>query len=68
MKQIIEIEGMSCSHCSARVEGALNAIGGVKAKVDLKRGTAEVKSDAGVPADLLKRSVEELGFVVKSIS
>ena len=36
------IEGMSCGHCSARVEKALNALEGVSAKVDLENKCAEI--------------------------
>ena len=40
MQKIIRIDGMSCGHCSARVEKALSALGDVKVSVDLKAGTA----------------------------
>ena len=42
MKKIIEIHGMSCEHCQASVEKALNAIDGVKAKVELKKNRAVI--------------------------
>lgn len=32
MKKIMEIKGMTCEHCQARVEKALNSIDGVEAK------------------------------------
>ena len=35
-EKTMKIEGMSCGHCSARVEQALNAIDGVSAKVNLE--------------------------------
>ena len=35
MKKEMLIEGMSCMHCSGRVEKALNGLDGVNAKVDL---------------------------------
>ena len=43
MQKIIRIDGMSCGHCSARVEKALSALGDVKVSVDLKAGTAVVE-------------------------
>jgi len=67
MKKIIAIEGMTCSHCQARVEKALNAVDGVKAKVDLKKNTATVEADSQVSDDLLKKTVEEAGYTVTSI-
>ena len=33
MKKIIEIHGMSCEHCQASVEKALNAIDGKKQRL-----------------------------------
>ena len=35
MEKKMLIEGMMCTHCSGRVEKALNALNGVEAKVDL---------------------------------
>jgi copper chaperone CopZ len=40
-KKIMKIEGMTCGHCQARVEKALNAISGVTANVDLKKKIAK---------------------------
>ena len=45
MTKIIKIGGMSCGHCSARVEKALSALGDIKVSVDLKAGTATVESE-----------------------
>jgi len=61
------IEGMSCSHCSSRVENALNALDGVKAKVNLKKKFAEVRADETVSDSLLREAVETLGFTVVEI-
>ena len=46
MQKILMIDGMSCGHCSARVEQALNALDGVTAKVELKKKRAVVEGDA----------------------
>ena len=67
MKKVIAIEGMTCSHCQARVEKALNAVDGVKAKVDLKKNTATVEAGSQVSDELLKKTVEEAGYTVTSI-
>ncbi len=66
-KKRIMIEGMSCSHCSSRVETALNALEGVKAKVNLKKKFAEVRADESVSDSLLRDTVESLGFSVIGI-
>jgi len=67
MKKVIAIEGMTCGHCQARVEKALNSVDGVKAKVDLKKNNATVEADSTISDDLLKKTVEEAGYTVTSI-
>ncbi|RMG54927.1 MAG: copper chaperone, partial [Gammaproteobacteria bacterium] len=45
-KIIIDIDGMSCGHCTAAVERALSAVPGVSAvRVTLKPGQAEVEGE-----------------------
>lgn len=62
----IKIEGMHCSHCSARVEKALGALG-LEVKIDLAGGIASVDG-AAMPTDaVLKETVEDLGFDVAEI-
>ncbi len=63
----MKVEGMSCGHCSARVEEALNAIEGVKAEVDLKKKTAYVTLEKETAEDTLKKAVEEAGYHVEEI-
>lgn len=62
----INIEGMHCSHCTARVEKALKALG-LEVTVDLGGGYATVDG-VNMPADdLLRETVEDLGFDVTLI-
>ncbi len=67
MKKIIKIEGMSCGHCQAKVENALNAISGVEAKVDLKKKAATVNLSADVNDSVFSKAITEAGFEVVSI-
>jgi len=64
MTKTMIIEGMSCSHCSGRVEKALNALDGVEATVDLEKKTASVTLDKEVSDDLLKSTVSDAGYTV----
>ena len=65
MKNItLTVEGMSCGHCSARVEKALNAIEGVSAKVDLEAKAASVTYPDTVTEDALKAAVTDAGYSV----
>ncbi|NLF35208.1 MAG: heavy metal translocating P-type ATPase [Clostridiales bacterium] len=62
------VEGMTCTHCSGRVEKALNAMDGVSATVDLERKTANVTLTAPVSDEALRAAVTEAGYEVSSIS
>lgn len=61
------IEGMSCSHCSGRVEAALNAFEGVKADVNLEGKYAAITKPDSVDSDDLKDAVEKEGYCVNLI-
>ena len=63
MTKVMNIEGMSCMHCAARVEKALNALG-VTAKVDLEGKKATVTLDSPVSDEALKKAVEDAGYDV----
>ena len=67
MKKTMIVEGMSCGHCSARVEKALNALEGVKATVDLDSKTATIETTGAVTDDQLKAAVVEAGYGVASL-
>ncbi len=68
MKKVIEINGMHCPKCKARVENALNAVEGVSAKVDLAKRIAVVTLKSEVSDDTLKNAISSLGFEVVSIT
>ncbi len=68
MKKIIEIKGMSCAHCQAKAEKALNAIPGVTAKVDLKKNRALVSLEAEVEDKMFRDALSEVGFEAVSIT
>ena len=67
MTKTMTIEGMMCTHCSGRVESALNAIDGVSAKVDLEKKTAAVTLSADVADEVLRKAVTDAGYEVVSI-
>ena len=64
MEKKIKIEGMSCSHCSTRVEKALNAIDGVSATVNLEEKTATLTLTKEVSDAAIKEAVEDAGFTL----
>lgn len=67
MKKIMEINGMSCEHCSAKVEKTLNSIDGVKAKVNLKKKTATITLEEAIDNSVLSKAVENAGYEVVAI-
>ncbi len=67
MKKVIDINGMSCGHCQARVEKVLNAIDGVEAKVELNKNRAIVNLTKEVDDITLSNAVTEAGYEVTSI-
>ena len=68
MKKIIGINGMNCEHCVAKATKALNAIDGVKAKVDLKKKSAEVNLSKDVDDQIFNDALKEVEFEVISIT
>ena len=60
----LKIEGMTCGHCSARVEKALNALDGVEAKVDLAAKTAQLNLTSVISDEIIKKAVTDAGYEV----
>ena len=68
MEKILTVEGMTCKHCSARVEKALSALEGVKsAVVDLDAKTATVTMESELPDAKLIAAVEDAGYDVTEV-
>ncbi len=65
-QKTLNIEGMSCGHCKAAVEGELGKLSGVKrANADVEKGTVEVSYDEGtVTTEDLAGAIEEAGYGV----
>jgi P-type Cu+ transporter len=58
----LDITGMTCASCVARVEKKLNGIDGVQATVNLATSTATVVTDNPVPDTTLVAAVESAGY------
>ena len=59
---MVYIEGMSCSHCSSRVEKAFNELGNCIATVNLEEKYAEVLSADPLPQADIEAMIQNLGF------
>ena len=66
MTKKVVIDGMMCTHCSGRVEKALNGIEGASASVDLESKTATVSGD--VTDEAIINAVTEAGYTVLEIN
>ena len=67
-EKILTVEGMHCENCEIRVENALNRLDNVACKVSWKKKTAVVSYSRKVSDELLRETVERLGYQVIRIT
>ncbi len=67
-EKMLNVEGMSCGHCKAAVEGELNKLPGVEySNADPEKGTVEVRyDDSRTTNEDLEGAVEEAGYTVRA--
>lgn len=65
MTKKVFIDGMTCTHCSGRVEQALNEIDGVTASVNLEEKCATITGD--VSDDIIMKTITDAGYKVVEI-
>src|SRR6266545_2398198 len=58
----IDLEGMTCASCAARIEKKLNKLDGVEATVNFATEQATVHCDSSVPLEQLVAAVESAGY------
>lgn len=66
IEKTFNVPDMSCGHCKAAVEAALNKRSGVeRANADIVKGTVEVSYDEGtVTTEDLLGAIEKSGYTV----
>lgn len=68
IKKVINIEGMMCEHCKAKVEKSLLELDGItKVKVSLKDKTATIYSSVSIPDEDIIDTINKLDYKVASI-
>lgn len=68
MTKTLEVKGMMCEHCEARVKKALEALEQVEAaEVSHEAGTAVVTLKEAVEDDVLKQAVEAQDYEVLAV-
>ncbi|WP_418187244.1 heavy metal translocating P-type ATPase [Aliarcobacter lanthieri] len=65
MTKVLKVDGMSCGHCSGRVEKALNAIDGVdNVKVELSTKDVTINMSKDLDEQILVNAISEAGYEV----
>lgn len=59
---LLPVKGMSCEHCAANIEAALNALPGVHATADYKLGAVSLLLHDDADLAAAKEAILELGF------
>ena len=68
MTKTLIVEGMSCGHCTARVQKALEALDGVSVvEMSLEEKSAVVTLDKDIPDETLKDAVEKADYEVVEV-
>lgn len=68
MEKLLIVEGMSCGHCSARVQKALMALEGVsKATVNLESKEVMIEIVGDLSNDILTETIEDAGYDVVEV-
>ena len=65
--KLMKIDGMTCPHCGHRVECALNALDGVKARVDANGKGATIVLAHPVDDIVLMKAVLDAGYQPRGI-
>jgi Cu+-exporting ATPase len=58
----LDLEGMTCASCAARIEKKLNKLDGVEATVNFATEQATVHADRGLPIAELVAAIESAGY------
>src|SRR2546425_12588764 len=64
----LELEGMTCASCAARIEKKLNKLDGVEATVNFATEQATVHCDTDVPVEELVAAVESAGYGARRVA
>lgn len=61
-KKVLNIGGMTCSHCAKNIENHLNKINNVYSKVDFDREEAIILMKEELDYKLLEDAIKDLGY------
>jgi Cu+-exporting ATPase len=62
MRVELQVQGMTCAACAAKVQSRLNAIENVSATVNIATEKATVIAPLSVPVQLLVAEIERAGY------
>jgi len=64
----LDLEGMTCASCAARIEKKLNKLDGVEATVNFATEQATVHSDRALPIAELVAAIESAGYGAREVA
>ncbi|MBQ9589143.1 MAG: heavy-metal-associated domain-containing protein [Butyrivibrio sp.] len=64
-KKTFDVEGMHCENCKNRIKRAINNIDGASCKVNLRKGSVEIKYDREIDDSVFIKTIEALGYSLK---
>ena len=64
----LDLEGMTCAACAARIEKRLNTLEGVEATVNFATEKATVRSERPIPVERLVTAVQSAGYGAREAS
>ena len=68
MKKMILIEGMSCHHCSGRIQKALGELDGVKVEsISVDEKNAVITLEKEIDEKLIRDTVDDAGYDIIGI-
>src|SRR5438034_10732678 len=63
----LDLEGMTCASCAARIEKRLNNLDGVEATVNFATEQATVRCDSDLPVEQLVAAVASAGYGARPV-
>ncbi len=67
MKKVMNVEGMSCSHCINTIKGAFVDVEGISKVEVLIEKKQVIVTGSNLDEEMLKMKIEEEGYQVQSI-
>ncbi len=61
-RYVLRVEGMTCAHCKAKVEEAVNSLDGAACRVQLKKKQAVIEYDRPLDVEAVLLKIQKAGY------